>query len=78
MALAELVGFFIGDGCLSKSKRKNRTSESKVFLLTGSANRRSEEYFNYLNKILFENFNVKSNIYHRKDNDVFLLRTGNN
>lgn len=77
VGLAEVVGFFIGDGCLSKSPRMNRPSESKTFLLTGSSNRNSEEYFNHLNNILFENFKVKCNLYHRKDNDVFLLRTGN-
>jgi len=31
--LAEFVGFFIGDGCLSKWKRKNRLSETKTILL---------------------------------------------
>lgn len=68
--LSEFVGFFIGDGCLSKSG-------GQQIVLTGSAKRQTEEYFVYLNNVLRENFDVEGNIYHRKDNDVFLLRTNN-
>ncbi|MBT3866230.1 hypothetical protein HOF78_04000 [Candidatus Woesearchaeota archaeon] len=69
--LAEFVGFFIGDGCLSKSR------STGVLLLTGAAKRQSEEYFLHLNKILMENFNGCGNVYHRRDSDVFLLRVYN-
>ncbi|MCD4759876.1 hypothetical protein K8R33_03235, partial [archaeon] len=67
--LAEFVGAFIGDGCLSKWSRKDRPSDVKVISFTGSWKNDSQYYQEIINPFIKEIFGKGGRIYHRKDDN---------
>ncbi len=73
--LAELVGAFIGDGCLSQYYIKNRKKWQQVILFTGSWRNDSLYYKNVIQPIIEKYFKVKCQFYHRKDDDTVRFRT---
>ena len=73
--LAELVGAFIGDGCLSKYYIENRNKWQQVVLFTGSWKKDFLYYKDVINPIIVKHFNVKCQLYHREDDDTIRFRT---
>jgi hypothetical protein len=65
--LAELVGVFIGDGCLSRYFSKYDGRYKKVVLFTGNLENDMEYYEKVLKPIIINNFGVSGYIYFRKD-----------
>ena len=68
--LAEFVGVFIGDGCLSEYARKNRPSNVRVILFTGSWEKDSDYYQRIIKDISYKYFKYGIRIYHRKDDNT--------
>ena len=87
--LAEFIGAFVGDGCLSKYKRSDRKKgDIKEIVFTGAWEKDYLYYKNIIQPILIKNFNISGTINHRKDDKslrfrifrqpifLFLLETG--
>ena len=68
--LAEFVGVFIGDGCMTQYKREGRKNKQKLVLLTGSWKNDSVYYKKIIKNIIEKNFNMTPRIYHRLDDDT--------
>lgn len=73
--LAEFVGAFVGDGCLSRYKRTNRKGHTEELQFTGSWNKDSQYYLEIIQPILKKHFNFEGNLAHRKDDNTVRLRT---
>ncbi len=69
-ALAEFVGAFIGDGCLSEYNVTSRAIKRTVVLFTGSWKNDYVYYKKILQKFVIKSFNISGNIYHRKDDNT--------
>ena len=72
--LSELVGLFIGDGCMSKYSRKNRPNRTSIILFTGGWKKDSQYYHVVIRGILRRYFNLKAKVYHRKDDDTVRVK----
>ena len=72
--LAEFVGAFVGDGCLSSYKRSNRKGNIEEIQFTGSWEKDSPYYLAIIQPIVMENFNARGNIKHRKDDNTVRFR----
>lgn len=68
--LAEFIGAFIGDGCLSRYPRKNRPNDTTVIAFTGSWNNDSQYYKEVIKQIIKSNFDNLGYLYHRKKDDT--------
>lgn len=68
--LAEFVGVFIGDGCMSQWARKDRTDLAKTVLLTGSWNNDFRYYEKIIKPVVESKFGKCTRIYHRKDDNT--------
>lgn len=68
--LAELVGVFIGDGCLSRYFSNYDNRWKSVVLFTGNLENDEEYYERVLRPIVMKNFNVKGYIYFRKSDST--------
>lgn len=76
--LAEFVGAFVGDGCLSKSKRTDRKNGfSKEVVFTGSWEHDNQYYKEIIQPTLIRNFNIKGSLFHRKDDNSLRFRIFN-
>lgn len=75
--LAEMIGVFVGDGCLSQSKRKDRKGYSKEVVFTGSWDKDSQYYMDIIQPIIYKNFDLSSSLVHRKDDNSMRLRIYN-
>jgi len=75
--LAEFIGAFVGDGCLSCYKRSDRNGNIEEIQFTGSWEKDSPYYLEIIQPIVRENFNVSGNIKHRKDDDTVRFRITN-
>jgi hypothetical protein len=73
--LAEVIGAFIGDGCLSKYYIKERREWREVLLFTGSWKNDSAYYEEVIQPIIEKNFEAKCELYHRKDDDTIRFRS---
>jgi len=73
--LAEVVGAFIGDGCLSRYYIKNREKWQEVILFTGSWQKDSPYYKKIIQNIITKEFKLKCELYHRLDDDTVRFRT---
>ena len=73
--LAEIVGAFIGDGCLSRYYIKKRKKWQQVVLFTGSWKNDSLYYKNVIQPIIQKYFKIQCELYHRKDDNTVLFRT---
>ena len=75
--LAEFIGVFVGDGCLSQYKRSDRIGNIEEVQFTGAWDKDSPYYFEIIQPIVEKYFDVKSNIKHRKDDNTIRLRITN-
>ena len=75
--LAEFVGVFVGDGCLSRYKRSDRIGNIEEIQFTGSWSKDSQYYLEIIQPIIKRNFNVDGGITHRKDDDTVRYRITN-
>ena len=76
VGLAEFVGAFIGDGCMSQYLRKGRHTKTRVILFTGNWEKDSQYYSKIINPILVKNFGKPGRIYHRKDDNTVRFIVG--
>jgi hypothetical protein len=68
---AELIGFFIGDGCLCRYFSKYDSRWKSVVLFTGNLKNDRTYYEEVLRPIIMKNFNVNGYVYlRRKDNTI--------
>jgi intein/homing endonuclease len=73
--LAEFIGAFVGDGCLSEYKRSDREKGTiKEVSFTGAWEKDYPYYKDVIQPILMKNFNISGTIKHRKDDDSLRLR----
>ena len=73
--LAEFIGAFVGDGCLSKYKRSDRKKgDIKEVVFTGAWEKDYPYYKNIIQPILIKNFNISGTINHRKDDNSLRFR----
>ena len=75
--LAEFVGVFVGDGCLSCYKRSDRTGNIEEIQFTGSWNKDYQYYLEIIQPIVKRNFEINGNINHRKDDNTIRFRITN-
>jgi hypothetical protein len=75
--VAETIGVFIGDGCLSEYFSRFDKRQRRVVLFTGSWENDRKYYEKTIVPILQKKFNVKSNIHKRKDNNSLKFLTFN-
>ena len=73
--LAEFIGAFIGDGCLSEYKRSDRKKGTfKEIVFTGAWEKDYPYYKDIIQPILIKNFNISGTINHRKDDNSLRFR----
>ena len=72
--LSELIGVFIGDGCLSEYYRKDRNQKCRVVLFTGSWKKDQDYYGRIIRPIVIKYFGSFANLYHRKDKNTLVYR----
>ena len=76
--LAEFLGAFIGDGCLSRYKRSNRPKgEITEVVFTGGWEKDSPYYRDIIGPILQKNFQVSGSLKHRVDDNSVRFRIFN-
>ena len=68
--LAEFVGAFIGDGCMSRYYVQKEKRWRTAVLLTGHWNKDSSYYIEEIKPVLEMNLGVSVRVYHRKDDDT--------
>jgi len=69
--LSELIGVFIGDGCLSRWKRRDSYVSALVF--TGNL-KNDYKYYEYLRSIIKQYFRIKKSIRKRKNFNAIELK----
>ena len=72
--VAEVVGAFIGDGCLSRYFIRKRKKWQDVLLFTGSWKNDSLYYRKIIQPIIAKTFKIDGEFYHRKDDDTIRYR----
>lgn len=73
--LAEFIGAFVGDGCLSRYERSNRKNGYiKEVAFTGAWEKDYQYYKEIIQPILIKNFNISGSIKHREDDNSLRFR----
>lgn len=68
--IAEIIGLFIGDGCLSRYFSKYENRWKSIVLFTGNLYNDKKYYENILQPLILKNFGVRGYIYHRNDDNT--------